>query len=177
MARAPVPLDFQAASSDAEGVFQHRLNGRTYDHPVGQARLATAMLAAHRLTGDDRYLVRGEANVQRLVDTAVEARGTLYLPYRYEHRLAGAQVRPVWFSAMAQGLAMSAAFRMYYVTEEPSWATFAERIFISFLRPPTPRRPWTVHVDACGHLWLDEYPRPTHGRAMRVLNGHISPAV
>ena len=177
MLKSAPDLDLYAATSDEHGVVQHHLAGQVYDQPVLQARVATAMLNGFRLTADPRYLDRARANTQRLLDTAVARRGALYLPYRYRHKIAREVMFPTWYSAMAQGLALSALCRMHYVTGEPHWLAGAHRVFASFRNPPMRRSPWTVHTDACGHLWLEEYPNPGGGRPMRVLNGHIFAAI
>ena len=170
-------LDLEAETADEYGVYQYHLGGRAYEHPVGQARVATTMLAGFRLTNDPRFLDRARANCQRLVDTAIRRRGALYLPYRYRHSIARAVMRPTWFSAMAQGLALSALCRMHSVTHEQLWLDTAHQIFASFLNPPLRGLPWTVHTDSCSHLWLEEYPNPVMGKPMRVLNGHIFSAI
>jgi hypothetical protein len=177
MTNTPSDLDVHSASSDEHGVYQYRLGGRRYDHPVHQAQLVTEMLAAFRHNADRRFLDRARANAQRLLDTAIVRRGALYLPYRHRHVIARAVMDPVWFSAMAQGIALSAMCRMFYVTRDRMWRHAADQLFATFQNPPRRGQPWTVHTDACGHLWLEEYPSPTHGRPMRVLNGHIFAAI
>lgn len=170
-------LSVDAGSSDAHGVAQHEVDGRVYDHPVAQARLVTTMIAGFRLTQDPRYVDRARANAQRLLDTGVECRDALYLPYRFRHRLMTDVLEPTWYSAMAQGLALSAMCRLHYVTQERAWLDAARRLFRSYLNPRTRRRPWTAHVDSCRHLWLEEYPTPARGEPMRVLNGHVFSAI
>lgn len=177
MGQTAPDLDLQAGASDEHGVVRHHLAGQAHDHPVLQARLATAMLAGFRLTADPRYLDRARANTQRLIDTAVPRRGAWYLPYRYRHKIARNLMLPTWYSAMAQGMALSALCRMHYVTQEPKWLAAAHRVFASFRNAPMRRAPWTVHTDPCGHLWLEEYPNPVGGSPMRVLNGHIFAAI
>jgi D-glucuronyl C5-epimerase-like protein len=177
MARTAPALDLHAEVSDARGVCRHHLAGRAYDHPVLQARVTTGMLAGFRLTQDRRYLERAYANSLRLLETAVHRRGALYLPYRYRHRIAGATILPIWYSAMAQGLALSAVCRMHYVTGDHAWLDAAHQLFASFLNPPLRGQPWTVHTDRCGHLWLEEYPNPLGSAPMRVLNGHVFAAI
>lgn len=173
MARVAPPLDASAAECDERGVYRYTLDGEHHDHPVGQARLATSMLAGYRLTHDPQYLDRARANCERLLATAVRRRRALYLPYRFTHQLARATIRPTWYSAMAQGLALSAFCRMSYVTREQVWRDSADAVFATFLRTRLPGAPWTVRSDACGHLWLEEYPRPDKAPPLRVLNGHM----
>lgn len=157
MARVPPSLD-ATAECDERGVYRYTLDGKHHDHPVGQARLATGMLSGYRLTSDPRYLDRARANCERLLETAVRRRRALYLPYRYTHQLARATMRPTWYSAMAQGLALSAFCRMSSVTGERIWRDGADAVFATFLRTRRPGAPWTVRSDPCGHLWLEEYP-------------------
>ena len=173
MTKTPPDPELNADASAGDGIARYELAGERHDHPVLQARTVTAMIAGYRLTADPRYLERARANSRRLLETAVPSRGALYLPYRFQHKIAGATIRPVWFSAMAQGLALSALCRMFHLTREPAWLAGAQRLFASFANAPLRGRPWTVHSDACGHLWLEEYPRPVRSEPMRVLNGHI----
>lgn len=167
------PQELVAPGCDDAGVYRYSLDGVAYDHPVGQARRATGMISSHRLTGDTRYLDQAVANAERLLTTALRRRGALYLPYRFTHRLAGVTVRPPWYSAMAQGLALSAFCRLHYLTGEPRWRVAADAVFETFVRVPRRTAPWTVRVDGCGHLWLEEYPRPAGSPPLRVLNGHL----
>ena len=162
-----------AATSDDDGVRFHAVEGRRYDQPMLQSRTALAMINGHRLTGDVRYLERAKANAHRILECATQRRGALYLPYRYIHHLKTATMTPAWYSAMAQGLALSMTSRLAALESDPRWRTAADLLFASFLQPRRRRRPWTVHADECAHLWLEEYPDPSCGAPMRVLNGHL----
>ena len=68
-----------------------------------------------------------------------------------------------WYSAMAQGEALSLFSRLWAVTKEPAWRQAAEQTLTSLSLGPAAGQPWCSHVDEAGHLWLDEYPRDLRG--------------
>lgn len=177
MSSEPPPLTLMHDSCDEHGVARHVVDGRSHDQPVLLARVVTSMIAGYTVTDDHRYLDRAQRNLDRLLEIGVRRRGALYFPYRYEHRLASSTMEPVWYSSMAQGLALSALCRMYYVTGDRALASTADDVFESFVKPPRRRRPWTAHTDECDHLWLEEYPDPQGCEPMRVLNGHNFAAI
>lgn len=166
---------------DAHGVRKVVVAGRTYDHPVAQAQLALAMLDGYRVTKDTRYLTVALANAQRLidtkvVDTSVVSDGAWFYPYRFSfslHHYASFTMRPPWYSAMAQGLALSLFSRLAETTGSSTWRVAANRTFASFLVPRRSTGPWVVELGSDGYVWLEEYASPTGSPAPdRTFNGH-----
>lgn len=108
--------------------------------------------------------------------TSVASRGALWFPYPFDFAIAGDQsvLMPApWYSAMAQGGALSLFARLWAVTGEPEWREAAERTLTSLSLGPEAGLPWVSFVDPSGHLWLEEYPRDPRERSERVLNGSI----
>lgn len=171
---SPVPAD-DTGVHDADGVRMFLVDGVMHDHPVAQAQYGLANLDSYRLTRDPLYLTRAEAQAQRLVDRKVVSRGAWFYPYDFDFELyddaANASHAP-WYSAMAQGQALSLFVRLYETTQDPAWRTAADATFASLQLGPAPDVPWVTWVDPSGYLWLEEYPRPGE-QSEQVLNGHI----
>lgn len=176
---------------DAKGVRMFSLHGRIWDHPVAQAQYALRSLDAYRLTGSKVYLERAIANAQRLVDRRVVVNQpaalslgkpsvptvSWFYPYPFDFLCCQGDTTmgldAPWYSAMAQGEALSAFVRLFEVTGNPAWRVAAGATFASLLVAPSAKQPWVVWVDADGHLWLEEYPRWPEQESERVLNGQI----
>ena len=168
----PTPL-VDTGVHDASGVRMHRIGNTLYDHPVGQASYGIDNLETYVLNGDQRYLDRAKAQAARLMLRARKVGGAWYLPYPFDFYLHGRQSERMaapWYSAMAQGQAITLFVRLFEVTNDPTYRTAADGVFASFLRPKATSSPWVVWVDSQRHLWLEEYPKAA---ADRTLNGHM----
>ncbi|HET7901589.1 MAG TPA: D-glucuronyl C5-epimerase family protein [Candidatus Nanopelagicales bacterium] len=157
------------------------IGGKTYNHPVGQAARGLEMLNGYRVTKDSRYLAIALANASRLVstrvvDTSVVSDGAWFYPHRYPfslHRSAADTMPLPWYSAMAQGEALSLFSRLAQATGSAAWRSAADRTFASFLVPQRSRGAWVVEQDSDKHVWLEEFaapglrPAPDH-----TFNGH-----
>jgi hypothetical protein len=156
---------------DEAGVRLVMVEGVAYDHPVAQAQFAIGLISSYLNSGDPTYLSRAEAQAQRLIDTAVLSRGALYFPYPFGFDLHGnpadAMVAP-WYSAMAQGQALTALVRLFEVTGKSQYQDAAHLVFNSFTNLRADDGPWTVFVDANGYLWFEEY---AQGLPDRTYNG------
>ncbi len=161
------------APVDRHGVVLFERDSKRYYHPVAIAQQALAYLESYRINEDPRYLERARTYADQLAAIGTRARGALYFPYRFSFTLAGNRrdvMKPPWYSAMAEGQALSLMVRLFELTGEQRYRTLADSIFTSFLRPRASGVPWTVFVDGDGYLWLEEYPKSP---PMRVLNGHL----
>lgn len=170
----PVPLT-DTGLHDAQGVRLVRIGSTNYNHPVAQAQYGLANLASYRITNNSTYLARATAQAQRLVDTKIVSRGAWFFPYTYDfalHGMAADTMRAPWYSAMAEGQALSLFVRLYQVTQDQTWLSAADSTAASFVLPSSPTLPWVVHVDAAHHLWLDEFPVGPGERADLTFNGH-----
>ncbi|BFU46600.1 hypothetical protein KRMM14A1004_48370 [Krasilnikovia sp. MM14-A1004] len=150
--------------------------GRPMNHPVGQAQYGLALLNTYRLTGDQWFLDMAARQGQRLVLTHVESRGAWWFPYRFDFPLASGLGRTMpapWYSAMAQGQALSLFTRLAEVTGWARWRVAAAATFASLRLGYRAGAPWAVWRDGNAMLWLEEYPGPVPTASARVLNGHI----
>jgi hypothetical protein len=163
---------------DSHGVRMLRVNGVLYNYPGAAATYGLRNINTYRVTGDTFYLRRAEAQAQRLIDIHVQAAAgavaAWYYPNRYardRHDQKGELIEPPWYSAMAQGLALSLFSRLSEFTGLRKWRTAADHTLASFLRPGPCVGPYTVNVDPAGYYWLQEWPWP-HMAPDNTLNGH-----
>lgn len=168
--------EFQPATQNVkytnDGVPLRTIGAEDYDHPVLQAQYLLKQLNTLRREGSQDVEAMAKATLRRWQEVGVESRGGLYLPYGFEWH--GGDLQPPWYSAMAQGQALSAASRLYEVLEEDWIKEIAERLMRSFELLPNrcdDSVPWVVDVDSKGYLWLEEYPYPGQGQC--VMNGHL----
>jgi len=144
---------------DSTGVRMFVWPGETkqWNHPVGQAQYAIHNLNSYRLTKDPVYLETARKNAQRLVDRRVESAGAWYYPYDFDFSVHGdtsQMLKAPWYSAMAQGQALSAFVRMFEATKDPQWRLAADATFLSLLQAPDDTAPFASRVDGKGRLWL-----------------------
>jgi hypothetical protein len=156
--------------TDGSGVAMYRTqDGLIVDHPVAQAQCAVNMLRNYRITMDAAYLELAKANAQRLLDRAVHYRGADFFPYPFRFVNAGRGImEPPWYSAMAQGIGMSAFVRLWEWTGDAKWSSAADRAFAALKIPRGYGTPWVTGVED-GRIWFDEYPTTPLDR---VFNGH-----
>jgi hypothetical protein len=157
-------------------MFQLAGNPTLFNHPVGQAQLSLGYLDNYRRTGNASYLARAKANAQRLIDRRVESRDGWYFPYDFDFAVHGdltQTLKAPWYSAMAEGQALSAFTRLFEVTGDPAWKAAADATFATLDADPVVDQPFVSWVSATGDLWLELYPRWPVQNSERVLNGHI----
>ena len=163
------------AETDRDGVRAYERLGESYYHPVAIAQYALAQLDVARQEGDYEALAAAEVNADKLIEVAVRRDGAYYFPYPFDFPLGGNKkhtIQAPWWSAMAQGEALSLFVRLYEVTDEEKWREAADRTFASLDDDFGPRRgPWTLYVDKHGYLWFEEYAGDT--APLLVLNGHM----
>ncbi len=172
---AAVPL-VDTGVHDADGVRMFRIGTTLFDHPVAQAQYGLANVASFDLTGDQAFLDRAIAQATRLVDTKVVSREAWYFPYLFDfalHGRASETLRAPWYSAMAQGMALSLFVDLYERTHDDAWLTAATGTVASFRNGPETGMPWVTHIDDSGYLWLEEYPADPPDTSDFTLNGHM----
>lgn len=165
---------------DEHGVRMVELDGVLHDHPVAQAQYGLRNLTAYQQTGDPFFLDRAVMQAQRLVYRRVESRQAWWFPYQFDFTVQGDVdyvAEAPWYSAMAQGQALSLFTRLADATGDARWREAADATFAGFLVEPHPDEPWGTWVDDTGSLWLEEYPRWPASSSSRVLNGHIFAAL
>jgi len=149
---------------DADGVPMKLVGTTLYYSPAGIAAYGLEHEEAYRRTGDPDYLTIARKVLTRLMALGVTSNGGVYLPYRFSfpmHKISTEVMRAPWYSAMAQGQALSLAVRLYRDTADPVFRTDADLLFRSFRHVGRGTNPWVTYIDAGRYLWLEEYPEPT----------------
>lgn len=171
---SPVPLD-EEYPSDPEGVplYFNYYDSTYYYHPVLIAQKGMNYLNSYILTQDNRYLLRVERWINKLIDISFEINGSLYFPYNFNvhpHGCYEDTLLAPWFSGMAQGEVLQLLVRLFNVTENDEYLELADKVFRSFKNLSKENYPWTTFVDSEGYYWIEEYPlrEPDH-----TLNGFI----
>ncbi len=166
---------------DAAGVRKFTWNGKTYDHPVGQAQYGLQNLNTYRRTNDVFYLNRALLQANRLIATKQEFNGGWYYPYMFDWASAGAHTglvqRAPWYSGMAQGEATGFFAQLAQVArlsdaQRATYRDAADKTFVTLTIGPG-AVPWVVHTDAEGYLWLEEYPQEPETDSDFTYNGHL----
>lgn len=179
-AETVTPLD-ELGKVDAHGVLDHRRSGRRHFHPVHTSQFALLALANWDLTKESGYLESAAANMDALLERAENTDFGVFLPYTFDFALHSDRnnvIRAPWYSAMAQGQALSVLSRLYEATNEDLWLDRAYDVFrplatvYRFDQVMTRMQPWVSFVDSEGYLWLEEY-AGGGVEPMRVLNGHV----
>ncbi|MEV7295160.1 D-glucuronyl C5-epimerase family protein [Streptomyces microflavus] len=183
---ADITPDSATSFLDAEGVVQFRTGfGQPgYDHPVAQIQFGLSCITSYRTETDASrkamFLLRAEAQAQRLIDRRVEVRGAWYFPYPFDYTHSthsGVDYRAPWYSGMAQGEAISLFIQLTQLEgvgdrERTLYRQAADAAFASLLRGDD-GDPWVVHKDPSGYLWIQEYPGARPGTGDFTYNGMI----
>jgi hypothetical protein len=164
------------ALQDSSGVRVYLQDGVEYDHPVLQGQYALEMINSYLLTTNVAYLNRAVLHADRLISTAVASRDGWYFPYKFRWALDSFTddwMNPPWYSAMAQGTALSVFTQLWKLTGDIKYHNAAQWVFNTFkIRADGSNAPWTINTDEDGCLWFEEYAQnPELGDF--VFNGHI----
>lgn len=146
---------------DAAGIPMKRVGTKLYYSPAGAIQYAIRMEDAYRRSRDADYLAIADKVLAKMMAIGVRSNAGVYLPYKYSFALHGIStevMRAPWFSAMAQGLALSLAVRLYRDTANPKYLTDANLLFATFRHVGRGVNPWVTYIDGGRYLWLEEYP-------------------
>ncbi len=153
-------------SKDKQGIIMDR--GRY--HPVRIAMYGILCHAEFLATGDSSYYHKMVAQMPFFKDStkwdiAFDGKG-IGFPYHYEFH----DLKPPWYSGMAQGAALSYLLRYSALTGDQSVYPFCRRIAYFMLQPA--KAGGTISTLDDGELWIEEYPNSRE--APQVLNGSIN---
>jgi hypothetical protein len=179
----PVDLPFITRSEamgrsielDADGglVYRDPETNEPLYQPVTITQWAIAAHTQYYLTGNDLWLDLARASAQKVLDAKTESDGAYYFPYSYEWvnlEPPEFNFQPPWYSAMAQGEALSIFTQLAQeFPDEPQWREAADHTFESFLQPVSASQPWATNI-VDGFAWFEEYVDPD---PFEVVNGHI----
>jgi hypothetical protein len=140
-----------------------------------QAAYGIDNLESYVLTHDSFFLSRARAQANRLIATRAAVGSAWFFPYRWDFAVHGTELlRAPWYSAMAQGLALTLFTRLHENTKVAVYRTGAYASYLSMTASRSGTRPWVSFVDASGYLWLEEYAdyAPV-SYSDRTVNGHL----
>jgi len=158
-----LPSKTPPSPHDANGIPMKLVGTKLYYSPAGLAQYGLRHEDAFRRTGDPDYRTIATKVLSKLMALGVSSDGAIYIPYRFNfamHGISTEVMQAPWYSAMAQGLALSLAVRLHRDTANPVFRTDADVLFRAFKRIGRGTRPWVTYIDAGRYLWLEEYPEP-----------------
>lgn len=156
-----LPLKTVSGPHDAAGIPMKLVGTKLYYSPAGLMQYGISMEDAYRRTRDPGYLAIATKVLNKMMAIGVRSNGGVYLPYHFDfamHRIATEVMEAPWYSAMAQGLALSLAVRLYRDTANATFLNAAHLLFASFRHVGRGASPWVTYIDAGRYLWLEEYP-------------------
>ncbi len=164
-------LDYVPEHADSLGVPMQLVGGRLVYKPAGLAQLGVSYMNGYRVTGDPAYIEKAAAIASVFRHIAVNHGGALYLPYSFTFAMHGNPadtIKRPWYSAMAQGIALSLFARLYVATGDDSYRATATKLYSSICHIGRGTKPWVSYIGPGRYLWLEEYaqPQPEH-----TLNG------
>lgn len=157
---------------DSAGIPMRLIGGKLYYHPVGLALLGLKYVASYWVTKDRTYLVLAKRMAAGLEKISVTARGAIWFPYRFRFAMHGntrETLIPPWYSAMAQGQALSLFTKLWLETRDPQYKALADRTYASLRAFGRRSFPWVSWIDKSRYAWLEEYPASLD----YTLNGFI----
>ncbi|MFN8126252.1 MAG: D-glucuronyl C5-epimerase family protein [Candidatus Nanopelagicales bacterium] len=156
-------------------------DGTLYDHPVVQVQYGLMALEAFRRHRAPRLLRAAMVQADRQIARRTVSRGGWFYSYPFDFVLAarhGFIERTPWYSAMAQGEALSLFSQLAQLPALPleqrdTYQAAADATFRSLILDPRPPRPWATMIDKSGYLWLQEYPSRPVSASDYTFNGHV----
>lgn len=163
------PVTLGNGVRDSDGVRMYKIGSTLYDHPVAQAADGIDSFESWLLTKDQRYLDQALGDAHRLADRRVESREAWYFPYPFDFALHGDKTDVIsapWYSAMAQGQALSLFARLKKQTGDPQWEVALTRTLASLSLGPTsdasvPFVAWVTQTTGSG--WRSTPNSPSSG--------------
>ncbi|MFD5215752.1 cell wall-binding repeat-containing protein [Microbacterium sp. NPDC058345] len=168
------PVDVRASTQvlDATGlrVYREKTTGRRADHPVVYAQYGISALLEYQRTGDALWLKRAERQAERLIEMRTLRGDAWWYAYPFNWTYSDRTLHPPWWSAMAQGQALSLFVRLSDVHPQTRWDAAIEGTWKSLLQSRSSSQQWSsVVID--GHLYFEEYAGDQ--KPLQVLNGQI----
>lgn len=158
---------------DKNGIEVFSYKGSNYYHPVRMAQRSLQFLNSYRLTKNETFLTTSIKYAEKLFETGTIYMNCLIFPYHFDFPLHGFKnqtMRAPWYSAMAQGLALSLFSRLYSFTPDTKYKNWADLISNSLNLEKGFSEIWFSCKDSKGYLWFEEYPME---ECNFTLNGFI----
>ncbi|GAA1752753.1 cell wall-binding repeat-containing protein [Agromyces humatus] len=170
--RPPANVNDPSLGIDATGlrIYLRLDNGVRADHPVVYAQYGLSALIEYERTGEPMWLARALRHAERLTEIRVEHDGAWWYPYRFPWTYVDRTLTTPWWSAMAQGEALSLFTRLAETTGDARWSEAADRTWASFAQEHTTGSPWgTLVID--DHLYFEAF--AGNQPPLLVLNTHV----
>lgn len=169
---------YESTTVDSNGAQMFLWNKTYYYHPVETAFRSMELLNDYRLSKDRKYLNRAIVNFETILSKAIRYHKGIYFPYTFDYKVLTREevsYKQPWFSGMAQGMLLSTACRLYYLTNQKKYKAVADSILFTLTDFSSPYSTvWISEKDGIGlgpnYYWVDEYP---HSKRVYVLNGSI----
>ena len=146
--------------------------------PVTFARRGIDFLEIYQSQHDPRFLSDSKSLMNQIVkNSTLDAHNARWLSYQFDFALHSDQANTIhapWYSAMAEGLALSLSSRLYSITGNDLYLKEADSFFNALANIKPIKAAGSVgvsFVDENSYLWLEEYSGDV--APMRVINGHI----
>lgn len=150
-------------SFDSIGV---HLTNKNY-HPVNACHYALYCYDEYNATGNEKFKTAFLAQIKYLRDS------TKYREFDgdkvgYPYHITFHDLKPPWYSALAQSEAISVLVRYYALTNDETILTLIIKLK-NFMVAPMEKDKGTMTKTPEGHLWYEEYPNSKQEKL--VLNG------
>lgn len=168
------PVDVRAATQavDATGlrIYQIRRTTTRADHPVVYAQYGISALIEYQRTGESMWLQRAVRQAERIIEMRTLRGEAWWFGYPFDWTYIDRTLRAPWWSAMAQGQALSLFTRLAEVHPEARWDAAVAGTWQSFLQARSSTQQWSNAV-IDGRLYFEEYAGGQ--KPLQVLNGQI----
>ena len=162
------------ALADSNGIALHVRNDDTTYHPVVLAQYMIRYTNSYYLTQNQEYIDLADKYLNKLLEDAYYTVDSApFFPYTFDFELHGdySQImKAPWFSAMAQGQALSAIVDLYEFTQDEKYRLIADKVYRTFKLRTTESEYWVAVADSKEYLWLEEYPMDSFNY---TLNGTV----
>lgn len=168
------PVDVRAADQvvDSTGlrVYRVKSTGLRADHPVVYAQYGISALIEYERTGSTVWLNRAIRQAERLIEMRTLRGDAWWYPYSFNWTYDNRTLHAPWWSAMAQGQALSLFSRLARVSPQARWDAAVDGTWQSFLQTRSASQQWSS-VPINDHLYFEEYAGDQ--KPLQVLNGQI----
>lgn len=160
---------------DADSIELTHYRGHDYYQPVNLCQVCHVLIATYVQTGEEKYLIRAERYIQKLMSLGLNSSTSLWAPYRMRyavHSDSANTLQAPWFSGMAQGEMLTVLSRLYDLTGDAEYLEFARKVFRTLLILQGTSDRWVARIDTAGYYWIEEY--PLDDRPAQTLNGFVT---
>lgn len=152
---------FTMDAFDQDSVPMYVYEGTAYYHPVYTSRFGISFVDGAVRDGDPDYLKLAERIAKRLVKNSRAANDKFLFPYHFDYKYSRTDfMNSPWYSGMAQGRILTLFTRLYDVTENRTYLSWADSTFesLKLLKNQNTNEDWVGYIDEDNYYWIEEYP-------------------